>query len=891
MTMKRRKLKKRALSVLLTVTLVTGAITIWEPGKAAIVQAADENLIENGNFEKIGSWKDQDNTEVSAQKKVDKSIVTEYMVNGDFEDTNSNPWSDSGAAPAITAGAGYNGTAGLVLTRAADASGNPYANTMIYNLDTTGEVTYTVNFRAKAEGVTWRLYVIENGNNNWRAIGDNSQTDWESYSYQFTTTTGKVQFGFQLMNNDVGKLYVDDFSVISETKRVQTSVTELMVNGDFETDTLQWKGYNNAESKIASQEGYDNTVGLVLERAEDVSTDHPYATYMINNLDTTGKVTYTVSFRAKAEGVTWRLYVIENGNDNWKAVGDYSQTEWGEYSYQFTTTTGKVQLGLQLVGGTGKLYADDFSVIAETPVLEQHDIFLIGDFEEGINRWQDSGAAPTIKEGAGYDGTKGLVLTRTADASGNPYAFVTLSDLDTTGTVTYTVSFRTKAAGVTWRMYVTQNDNANWRAVGDCSQTDWESYSYQFITTTGKVQIGFQLMNGDVGELYVDDFTVNYGTVSYEKTYTEGIGDCNGAETGSVLSIKNDTKVTQVIELSMGSYEYSFRVKCIDPGTNFSFGIQAGDTKEAVTATSEWNTVTGTLELSESASSFGFYRSGTGEVLIDDVVLTEVTAAKDINFSSPKFDGETLSFSNDLLTADKMEEMYPEFTEGTLSAKGSVWIDDKKYSVDYFLETDGTISIKNLGKDAFGEIQYIGKNCKKIEIKEGTRLRFGNADPLKGTNTTTIQKTAAGVWYDVNNMGTAAELDLFRVDCESGTAVFEGPQYTATATTAGKILVNGEVRSATITHSGTTVALNIADGFAAETRNTVVIPKDTIWNDSEGNPMYYLKQDHTFYVEKREGSWQAVAGRHGIPNMIIGKQMFNMWIWAVENRICLRRHL
>ena len=97
--MKACKCFKRFLSVLLSVAMVVGMITVTGPQK---VEAAGENLIMNGGFDTASNWVDQNGTAVPAQNKVDKVTTTEYLVNGDFEDSATNSWLKG----TITPGAG-----------------------------------------------------------------------------------------------------------------------------------------------------------------------------------------------------------------------------------------------------------------------------------------------------------------------------------------------------------------------------------------------------------------------------------------------------------------------------------------------------------------------------------------------------------------------------------------------------------------------------------------------------------------------------------------------------------------------------------------------------------------------------------------------------------------
>ncbi len=514
--------------------------------------------------------------------------------------------------------------------------GQSYTNTVedmnlrwLITPDTTGEyVTYKLNLSEspKADGMVWekisgiRIDILLSNAENTGII--NIQ------SIKAVEATDVLQEDF---DRDTDWIYTDGDgnkgNVVAQGQEDKVTRTEYIVNGDFESSTMNWYDAG-AVPTITAGTGYNETAGLVLTRPAG-ATGNPYTYYRMTGLDTTGEVTYTVSFKTKAGNVTWRMYAVETGSDNWQAIGDYSVAEWTTYSYQFTTKTGVVQLGLQLIGGAGKLYVDDFAVTYETVKMEAHNVADNADFESSTMNWYDAGAVPTITAGAGYNETFGLVLTRPAGATGNPYTYYRMTGLDTTGEVTYTVSFKTKAENVTWRMYAIETGSDNWQAIGDYSVPEWTTYSYQFTTKTGVAQLGLQLIGG-AGKLYVDDFKVTYDTQACEKTYTEGIGTCNGVEEDNVLYVKDYAAVETAAEIKAGvTYKYTFLMRNDATGSDFDFDVQVGGAKVADVvsgslASSAWTEVSGTFVATADATTFGFLRSGDGGVYIDDIVLTKL---------------------------------------------------------------------------------------------------------------------------------------------------------------------------------------------------------------------------------------------------------------------------
>ena len=286
-----------------------------------------------------------------------------------------------------------------------------------------------------------------------------------------------------------------------------------------------------------------------------------------------------------------------------------------------------------------------------------------GDFEgETTNYNSGNNANATIVEGEGVDGSKALKFTRASESTNpEPFVYFSPTDLDTTGTVEYTLSFKLRSTGAHWQGYIVENGaTASWGAIGwTAADNTWTEYEFTFVTTTGTAQIGIQAVQGS-GDIYIDDFRVYSEKNKLVQTYTEGIGMCNAAEPDNVLAMKDYTKVTQDVTITKGNqYDYSFMVKSENAGEDLAFGVTAGNnTTDPVTVTSDWKEVTGSFTATADATEFGFTRSGTGTVLIDDVVLKEtVTGPADHTANGGAYipaghintlKGDTWDFSSDV---------------------------------------------------------------------------------------------------------------------------------------------------------------------------------------------------------------------------------------------------
>ena len=337
-----------------------------------MIEAVKEipNLVVNGNFgEENAETKGWDVETASKQQVVTK---TEYIVNGDFEGEAINYAEGNSANASIVSGQGVDGSRALKFTRASETTTpNPYVFFTPTGLDTTGTVEYTLSFKLRSTGAHWQGYIINQGADNWGAIGWTAASDtWTEYTYKFVTTTGTAQIGIQAVQG-AGDIYIDDFSVSVEEAQTEQIKTEKFPNGDFEGEAINYAEGNSANASIVSGEGVDGSRALKFTRASETTTPNPYVFFTPTGLDTTGTVEYTLSFKLRSTGAHWQGYIINQGADNWGAIGWTAANDtWTEYTYKFVTTTGTAQIGIQAVQGAGDIYIDDFSVavIKETPV-------------------------------------------------------------------------------------------------------------------------------------------------------------------------------------------------------------------------------------------------------------------------------------------------------------------------------------------------------------------------------------------------------------------------------------------------------------------------------------------------------------------------------------------
>ena len=408
-----------------------------------------------------------------------------------------------------------------------------------------------------------------------------------------------------------------------ETEDIRTTVTDYRII-DFESfaeaDTLTalsggWNLQNQGD--YFGIETVDGSKVLRMTKEEDDC--HRYLSYY--GAAVTAGVTYRITYRAKAsQTAQLQTYFASpvTGSDYIAQLN----TQWQTVSYEFvspaTVSTPSLYFQWLQGGGSGTVYIDDLSIqIIETtgntvikPVQKYYNDFS----DSSILHWNVTKTTCGVTE---KNGEKALSFT----PDGNTY--ITYYGVPFEAGKTYTVSCKVLTdAVISFRLYNDATGKAVYQ-IGNTVPGQWTDYS---ITVTASSYISqpstyFGNMTGS-GTVYIDDVQVVCNEEVPATTYTEGIGSCLDTESSSVLSMKNYTKVFQSVALTQGmDYRYSFRVRGVNMGSDFAFGVQLGETAVTQSVTDSWSAVSGVFTANESAVEFGFYRSGSGEVLLDDVTL------------------------------------------------------------------------------------------------------------------------------------------------------------------------------------------------------------------------------------------------------------------------------
>ena len=427
-------------------------------------------------------------------------------------------------------------------------------------------------------------------------------------------------------------------TVIAAQEIVDEETTKVVVADDMETSG-NWFG----SSMAAPGEGRNGSQAITSSSMSGGS----YFNYNSNGstIFEAGK-TYTISYYAKAaEGISWNNVLIASGDGSdqfwdYAAESEPAEDGWVKYSYTYTASAAAatyewVQIGMQITGGSGTLYIDDLEVSCkEKSYVTSTETVVTDDMETSGNWFGSSMAAP----GEGRNGSQ--AITSSSMSGGSYFNYNSNGSTIFEAGKTYTISYYAKAAeGISWNnVLIASGDGSDqfwdYAAESEPAEDGWVKYSYTYTASAAAatyewVQIGMQITGG-VGTLYLDDLSVCCNTSTAAKTCSEGIGNCNGEESGNVLMMKENGKAAQTIPVKAGkTYSYSYRMKTKDMGSDFAFHMTVGSERFVPTlAGNDWQTVTGQFTASVMGAELSFNKSGTGIVLIDDVEIKQETASE-----------------------------------------------------------------------------------------------------------------------------------------------------------------------------------------------------------------------------------------------------------------------
>lgn len=482
---------------------------------------------------------------------------------------------------------------------------------------------------------------------------------------------------------------------LKEAKAAQVLETmDVMENGDFEITNNKWA----CEGGSVSYEEDSVRSGSRAAVIERQTGKNPYFRYQEPNVVLVAKREYTVTYwiRTDVNGkdVKWNDVLQNTGADSWNKTETHTATtEWTKYTYTFTAANEKsnMQVGFQLVGGTGNIYIDDVSVTYAVPKEETIVTTIVSeDFESGtINtgNWAQTDATVTCAENQGRNGGYAAVVPRSS-ASVNPYFNYTsptsIFEIGKEYKVTY---WARSEENIEWNnvLLIVLDDN-KWNLNGrQSAAAGWQEYSYTFTAKKAETwpQIGVQLCSG-TGTLYFDDFSVVKEEKKPVYIYEDGLVKVD--DSWKLKLSGTSEAVYSNAALTPGKrYLYSYTAKPKKAAETGSYGLKAG--KQILTAQ------TGSF-VAEEGMEVGFVTAGTEDVYFDDLEITV-----DENDIGARLAGYTVSLGGNIGM-----NFYMELSDEVLNDEGAYM----KFIIPGKKETTAKVMVSDV-KNAPQSIE--GKSC------------------------------------------------------------------------------------------------------------------------------------------------------------------------------------
>ncbi len=595
-----------------------------------------ENLFSNGDFNtNSNGWSIGMSTEIPPEP----TVVDCGFTNGDFEtviqDVGGNDvffgYNLGGAAEISTANV-HSGTysakynSGFFTNYETSVEPGTYKLSMWVNI-VSGD-TVEMSGYVTGCGIAWQDYAMTAV----RGVTDG----WVQTSGEITfTEAGKPQFGFKSYDGS-GEVYIDDITLTKEYFEPLTTTTELLKNNNFADGNANWSFSGNSEiiddngtNEIKmtvpanGSEYIQQTVAVVPGKTYDFSAD-----LMTQEQD--------------GNDAQAQVYVIDSA---WNMVcpSEYKTYGWKHLTAKYTAPAGvtsvTVLLQHNVVAGVSFWKNISFSITETVTEEQRENVFVNGDFETTFA--SDSSYAYNINDAVAefttetvHSGTYAAKYTSgyftNYGTSVEPGTYTLSMWVNTVSGSTVEMSGYVTGCGIDWKDFAMTAV----RGVTD----GWVQISGEVtFTEAGTPQFGFKSYDGS-GEVYIDDIKlekVTYIPVYPSSDYTEGVGNF-GKDGSNCLKVDTTTEFWNYgTSVTAGQkYIYSMDIKIEDSEEGFQFRpyvYNFGDSWQQSTvynSDTDWTHyvyefTAGTPD-PENGTRFGFVRSGTGTVFIDNVELYTV---------------------------------------------------------------------------------------------------------------------------------------------------------------------------------------------------------------------------------------------------------------------------
>jgi GH35 family endo-1,4-beta-xylanase len=276
-------------------------------------------------------------------------------------------WGNNKKSAESVEGAGYNGTAGIVLENNGDS--NAWDAQFAYTFDTPLDMntTYVIVFKAKSSLNGGQLQFQYQNSSTYSSQGGYNTfeltTSWQDYQFEFTPAYDDVN-RIILNFGAVGATYYIDN--IQFGKKIEETFTNVLGdNGKFEDgNTGGWGswGSNKDSGDIVEGVGYNDSDCMVLKNKGDGNSWEAQFAYTFDD-PLKQNATYVIQFYARCDTGAGQLQFQYQNATTYGSQGGYNtfnlSTTWVKYEYEFTMPNDDVNRIILNFGAVGDTYYID----------------------------------------------------------------------------------------------------------------------------------------------------------------------------------------------------------------------------------------------------------------------------------------------------------------------------------------------------------------------------------------------------------------------------------------------------------------------------------------------------------------------------------------------------
>ncbi len=301
--------------------------------------------------------------------------------NSDFEGGTKGSWGIWGnsSTSEVVAGAGVDGSYGLVLTNPTDGA-DYYVAQLAYDTPLAAGKEYKIRFSAKSDSPAGSLQIAYQNSSDYSGGGYITVevgTEWTTCEASFTIPEDKTEMNRVLINfGKVGtKFYLDNIRFGEYSEPAPDPMENILVgdDSDFEGGTKgKWGSWGNSSSSEAvAGAGVDGSYGLVLTNPTD-GADY-YVAQLAYDTPLLAGTEYMIQFSAKSDSPAGSLQIAYQNSSDYSGGGYIAievGTDWTTCEASFTIPEDKTEMNRVLINfgkiGT-KFYLDNIKFGVKKP--------------------------------------------------------------------------------------------------------------------------------------------------------------------------------------------------------------------------------------------------------------------------------------------------------------------------------------------------------------------------------------------------------------------------------------------------------------------------------------------------------------------------------------------